>query len=99
MGISQLPVINQGKIVGMLSEKNLLEFVHSSDTPLGASVGSIMDRNIPSVELSTPIALLQTIVMTQGKAVVIDDNNQPLHILTKIDLVEWMTQQRKNQNR
>ena len=96
MGISQLPVLNEGKIVGMLSEENLLEHIHSSDTPLKASVGTIMDRNIPSVEMQTPIAVLQTVVMRTGKAVVIDQNNQPLHILTKIDLVEWMTQQRKH---
>lgn len=96
MGISQLPVLNDGKIVGMLSEENLLEHINSSETPLGATVGSIMDRNIPTVELSTPISVLQSLVIRAGKAVVIDNQNQPLHILTKIDLVEWMTQERKN---
>lgn len=95
MGISQLPVLNEGRVIGMLSEENLLQHLSSSGTPLNSSVGAIMDRSVPTVELTTPIAALQTTILTSGKAVVIDDKKKPLHILTKIDLVEWLTSQRK----
>ena len=90
-GISQLPVLKEGKVVGVLSEENLLESFGASSTPLSSKVGSIMDRSVPTVEVATPLSVLQSVVMNKGKAIVIDDDGRPIHILTKIDLVEWYT--------
>ena len=88
--ISQLPVQSQGQLVGVLTEDNLLHFLSSTDGA-NESVGSIMERSVPTVELTTPLSSLQGTIMKSGLAIVLDKNRAPLHILTKIDLVEWIS--------
>ena len=89
-GISQLPVLTKNYLVGILTEDHLLHFLSSTDGT-DEKVGSIMERSVPTVELSTPISSLQGAIMKSGLAIVLDKQNHPLHILTKIDLVEWMS--------
>ncbi len=89
-GISQIPVLDHGTLVGLLTEQGLLQSLASIDHPAQVTAGSLMDRSIPTVERNTPLALLQEILGQCGRAVVVDGNRRPTHILTKIDLVEWM---------
>ncbi|MFW7380386.1 MAG: cystathionine beta-synthase [Oligoflexus sp.] len=91
-GISQLPVIDQGKLVGMVTEDALLR--NLSTGYAGETIADIMERSVPTVELSTPIKVLQNTVLTTGLAIVINDKNEPIQILTKIDIVEWMANQK-----
>jgi len=90
-GVSQLPVLKDGKLEGLLKEDNLLAYLSSAYCEPNVSVATIMDRSIPVVELNTPISILQNILMQSGFAIVIDSSKRPIHILTKIDLVEWMS--------
>ncbi|MCX6128312.1 MAG: cystathionine beta-synthase [Proteobacteria bacterium] len=87
--ISQLPVLSNTQLVGILTEDHLLHYLSSTDG-VDERVGAIMERSVPTVELSTPISSLQGAIMKTGLAIVLDKQNRPLHILTKIDLVEWM---------
>lgn len=88
--ISQLPVLSKEQLVGILTEDNLLHFLSSTEA-VQESVGSIMERAVPTVELTTPIRSLQGMIMKSGLAIVLDKTRKPLHILTKIDLVEWIS--------
>ncbi len=97
MGISQLPVVKDKKVVGIINENNLLQFLCSGQSPIDFQVQTIMDHSFPSVTVETPITALQVIIQNTGIAVVIDEDNHPLHILTKIDLVEWITSTRSDQ--
>ena len=92
-GISQLPVLDNGHLVGILNEDSLLDFFSASSAKT-INVASLMNRSVPTVEKSTPIKALQSTVITAGLAVVINSDKQPSHILTKIDLVEWMATHR-----
>ena len=90
-GISQLPVLdNDGSLVGLLTEDNLIRGL-SSTLDAKAPVRSLMERAVPTVEYSTPISSLQGTIMKSGLAIVLDKTKKPSHILTKIDLVEWMS--------
>lgn len=93
-GISQLPVLHDQKIVGIITEEDLLRHLGSGFFPL-KKVSESMNKNVPMVELSTPIAALQKILLVNGKAVVIDSSNKPVQIITKIDLVEWIANKKK----
>jgi len=88
--ISQLPVLSNGQLVGILTEDHLLHFLSSTEA-VQESVGSIMERSVPTVELSTPLSSLQGTIMKSGLAIVLDKTRKPIHILTKIDLVEWIS--------
>jgi cystathionine beta-synthase len=91
--ISQIPVVHDGQVVGLLTEEDLLAFLASGATASRSQVSEIMRRSVPTVELTTPMAALQDMLLRSGSAVVVDDQRKPVSILTKIDLVEWMVAQ------
>ena len=95
-GISQLPVIDHDRLVGMVSEMDLLMHLsHGADHSGKTKVAAVMSRSVPTVELATPISVLQVMLMQSGKAVVVDQSHKPQHILTNIDLVEWLSNRNK----
>ena len=92
-GISQIPVMMDGRVAGLLSEADLLQFLSSGQGSSRTDVSAIMNRSVPTVENSTPLATLQEVLLHSGSAVVVDANRKPVTILTKIDLVEWLVSQ------
>ncbi len=89
-GISQLPVLAEDRLVGILTEDLILQYLSSSETS-PKTIETMMERSVPTVELDTPIKSLQNAIISNSLAIVIDKNKKPYHILTKIDLVEWMS--------
>ena len=92
-GVSQLPVVEANRLVGILTEEDLLSQLSYLGQTMQAPISTFMNRSVPCVEPHTPLSTLQTILSQSGRAVVIDENGTPIQILTKIDLVDWMTQQ------
>jgi cystathionine beta-synthase len=89
-GISQIPVTHAGSLIGMVREDDLLRYLSTGEIDSTSTLGDVMDRNVPTVEESTPVSALQEILMYSTCAVVIDDRRRPLHIVTKIDVVDWL---------
>ena len=89
-GISQLPVTYNNSLVGIITEDHLLQCLSSYSTET-STMEDILERSVPTVELSTPIAVLQDTVIKNGFAIVLNDTKEPVQILTKIDLVDWMS--------
>ena len=92
-GISQLPVLSDDRLVGILTEDLILEYLSSSDAA-PKTIETMMQRSVPTVETDTPVNSLQKAIVSNGLAVVVDSDKKPIHILTKIDLVEWMSSAR-----
>jgi cystathionine beta-synthase len=89
-GISQIPVTHAGSLIGMVREDDLLRYLSTGEIDSTSTLGDVMDRNVPTVEESTPVSALQEILMYSTCAVVIDERRRPLHIVTKIDVVDWL---------
>ena len=92
-GISQIPVVHKGSLIGMVKEDDLLKYLSSGEITTTDPLADVMDRAVPTVEDSTPISALQEILMHAPSVVVIDANRRPVHIVTKIDLVNWLIKQ------
>jgi cystathionine beta-synthase len=92
-GISQLPVLKDGKLVGLMTETALLEALSTLEPGMNSmmSIASVMDRFVPIVDEDTPISVLQEILLNAGRAVVIDKERHPIDLITMIDLVEWIS--------
>ncbi|MGE0433989.1 MAG: cystathionine beta-synthase [Planctomycetota bacterium] len=91
--ISQVPVISDGRLVGLLSEHSALEFLsHGGD--MNASCEAAMDRSVPRVMVNTRLETLHETVMQRESAVVVDEHGAPTHILTRIDLLEYLAEPR-----
>ncbi len=93
-GISQIPVTQDGRLAGMLTEDGLLQFLATNELQPNIHIYSIMNRSVASVEDSTPLSVLQEMLGRTGSAVLVNDKGEPEHILTKIDLVEFVATQR-----
>jgi cystathionine beta-synthase len=96
-GFSQLPVVQNGKLVGILNESELLSFLLSGRNTKDVPLAAIMERNVATVSLHTPLSALEELLSKAGCAIVVNEDRKPLNILTKIDLVEWL--EKKNSHR
>ena len=95
-GISQIPVTHAGSLIGMVKEEDVLMYLASGEISTGSTLIDVMDRSVPTIEESTPISALQAILMYASYAVVIDGERRPKHIVTKIDLVDWLVKNVKS---
>lgn len=95
-GISQIPVTHAGSLIGMVKEEDILKYLSTGEITPQSILVDVMERSVPTVEESTSISALQEILSNATCAVVIDCERKPKHILTKIDLVDWMCKNRNS---
>ncbi len=92
--ISQMPVLYpDGKLSGIVTEVNLLKHLleskqfHSPDETLVAVVAPV--RTVFSID--TPLETVLPLIM-EGQVVLVMDGEQPVGILTKIDVLDYIAQ-------
>ena len=87
--ISQLPVLEDGKSIGTLSEKTALEFINrgeNSKEALERSVEEVMDDSMPQINEAAPFQLVSSI-MGHYSGVLVTKNGKVIGIITKSDLL------------
>src|SRR2546427_4095888 len=89
-GISQLPVLERTRLVGMISEVDLLNALLKDPDSLDRPVGDLVDQNYVLVPSDTPVSRLAAI-FTQGKVALVQDQGTITAVVTKIDLIDHMT--------
>lgn len=90
-GISQIPVTQDGWLLGLLTEDYILQVFSSKQVTGDSYVYMVTDRSVACVDETTPLDSLHDTLMRTSCAVVVDAQKKPQKIVTKIDLVEWMT--------
>jgi cystathionine beta-synthase len=91
--ISQLPVLRDGKIVGIVDESDILMAVHDNDDKFSDKVASAMTRNVETVDVSGSHASLLEVFARDHVAIVKDDDDF-LGIITRIDLLNYLRRRR-----
>jgi cystathionine beta-synthase len=90
-GVSQLPVLEEGKLVGIITESDLLARLVEGNATLASAVAEVMFRRVDTIHCDEDAGKL---LGTFGKGevgVVIDDSGCVLGIVTKMDLVDSLT--------
>jgi cystathionine beta-synthase len=95
-GISQMPVLEDGKLSGILTESDVLHQLVSGRGTKETVVAEVMERRVSTVGLGAGSGELPRIFERGEVAVVVDDDRQVIGILTKLDLIEMLAA-RKNQ--
>jgi cystathionine beta-synthase len=87
--ISQIPVMMDGKLIGMISESTLLTQMVTAGSSADESIAAIVNRQVTTV---TSDKALESVMGLFGSnpAVVVVDNEQVIGILTKIDLIDYL---------
>lgn len=88
-GISQLPVQEGDRLMGVVTEKNMLNFLVQGEAKLDSPVGPLVESAFTCVDQDTPVATLSGL-FNQGNVVIVLDHGKILGIITKIDLIEYM---------
>jgi cystathionine beta-synthase len=89
-GISNLPVLDDGRLVGIVTESDLLSKLVEGHN-LSSAVAEVMFRNVRTVHERDDARVLTELFAKDLVALVVDDEKRLLGILTKMDLVDHLT--------
>lgn len=87
-GLTQLPVTNEGAIVGSISERNILNFIIESGNIKESKVGEVMSKPFPTVEWSMNTSELSKLITKENAAVLVKKPSGEFGIITEFDLIE-----------
>jgi predicted transcriptional regulator len=87
MGLSQVPVIDDGKPVGSLRENHLLSTVFNDRELLDAPVSKVMEKSFPVVDVDDDVNLVSRKLRT-SPAVLIEEYGRITGIITRLDLLD-----------
>ncbi len=89
--ISQLPVLDDGRVVGIVTEADLLTTLVEGQTSPTATVAEVMFRDVVTVNASSDARALLDCFANGLVGLVVDDDDRLLGLLTKMDLVVHLT--------
>jgi len=89
-GISQLPVRDNGDIVGMVYEIDLLRALAARTGGPDDSVRDVAERQISRIGPDESLARLAEIFTDKSEAVLVMEDDKLLGVLTKIDLISHL---------
>jgi len=87
MGLTQIPVLEDGKPVGSLRENHLLSKVFNERELLEAPVSAVMDKSFPTVDIDDDINVVSRKLRT-SPAVLIEEYGRITGIITRHDVLE-----------
>jgi cystathionine beta-synthase len=90
-GVSQLPVIDEGRLVGIVTESDLLAKLVDGRASLASAVAEVMFRNVRTIRVREDASKLLEIFGEGLVGLVVDDTDRLLGIITKMDLVDLLT--------
>jgi cystathionine beta-synthase len=94
-GISQLPVLRDGKPVGSVQEVTLARVLHDNDDPAKVAIGDIMAQPLPQLETTVHIDEAYRLLLAGNTGVLAVDDGKVVDIVTRIDLVNYWNQTRQ----
>jgi cystathionine beta-synthase len=87
--MSQLPVMRDGRIVGIIDEEDILLKVFGHPEGFKQPVADIMESHLVTVAPDAPLPQLIEI-FKRGMVAIVVDRGEFLGLITRIDLVNWL---------
>jgi len=88
--VSQIPVMENGEVIGCLTDNKLLARIIDNPALKDANVSDVMEESMKFVALDSTLDLLSSMVEKE-KAVLVRDAQHQIHIITKHDILEAFT--------
>jgi cystathionine beta-synthase len=90
-GVSQLPVLDEGRLVGIITESDLLGKLVEGRASLSSTVAEVMFRNVKTVNESEDAGVLTRMFADGLVGLVVDDEQRLKGLVSKMDLVDFLT--------
>ena len=94
-GISQLPVLQDGKPVGSIQEVTLARILHDLSDPDKVTVGEVMARVIPQLETTVHLDEAYRLLLAGNTGVLGVNDGKVVDIITRIDLIHYWNETRQ----
>ncbi|MDR3622380.1 MAG: cystathionine beta-synthase [Paludisphaera borealis] len=94
-GISQLPVVDDGRAVGSIQEVTLARILHDRSDPDKVKVGTVMARPLPQLDVKTHLDEAYRLLLAGNTGVLATaDDGAVVDIITRLDLVQYWNRKR-----
>jgi len=91
-GFSQLPVMDEGQLVGVVTEDAIIQFTFGKPELMNATVGEAMETAFIKLDKSTSMNNLVAMLSVQPYAAVMDDDDF-LGLITRSDVLNFLRKQ------
>jgi cystathionine beta-synthase len=88
--VSQIPVMENGEVVGSLTDTRLLARIVENPALKDAKVDEVMESSMKFVALDSTLDVLSSMVEKE-KAVLVRDHQNQIHLITKHDILVAFT--------
>lgn len=88
--VSQIPVMDNGQVIGSITDNKLLSRIITDPELKDASVAEVMEDSMKFVALGSTLDVLSSMV-DKDKAVLVRDELDQIHIITKHDILTAIT--------
>jgi cystathionine beta-synthase len=94
--ISQLPVVDNGKVLGMITEVDLLNYLVAGKHRVREAIKSIVERDVATLDPETSISTLSEIFSAgERNAVLVMEKGKLVGLVTKIDMIDYLAKKFK----
>ncbi len=90
-GISQLPVLDNQRLVGIVTESDILARMVDGSASLETKVAEVMVRKVDTVHVDAEARTLLDLFAREEVGLVLDNDGRIRGIITKMDLVDTLT--------
>ncbi len=94
-GISQLPVLEDGKAVGSVHEITLARVLHDAADTDQLKVGEIMAKPLPQLDVSVHLDEAYRLLLAGNTGVLATNEGKVVDIITRIDLIQYWNRHRR----
>jgi cystathionine beta-synthase len=92
--VSQLPVLKNGRIVGIVDEEDILLEVYDNPAHFREPVTEAMESHLVTVPPNATVEQLMEI-FNRGLVAIVVDGNEFLGLITRIDFLNWLRRRTK----
>ena len=89
--ISQIPVMQNGEIVGSINDVAVMQAVFDRSDLLHKQVQAVMGRPFPKLDTNVEVDRAYKLLTLANAAIVVTDNTLPIGVLTRQDIISFLS--------
>ncbi len=87
--ISQMPVIHKHTVLGKVTERQLLTGLYQKSIGPSNHIEAVLEPHVVKVSTAESIDRVSQLLEDENLVVVVDQENKPLGVVTRIDLIDY----------